>query len=222
MAEPSDVAMATNQVAVIGSQYCTPNQDDFVISRKLKTLRHGEFDVSDMNDNSMFKVRGNFGWHDKRVIFDTADKPLVTLKQKMMTEHSRWNAYRGQNTDDKNFLFTVKTTSVFQWKRKTELVVFLANNNSKEKDCDFLIKGSWCERSCVIYAGDSSTIMHKKFTSQSLIGKDIFIVTVYPNIDHAFIVSIIVILDAINATIDAAATGAASGAAAVAVGAAIS
>lgn len=56
--------------------------------------------------------------------------------------------------------------------------------------------------------------MHKKITAKSLlIGKDNFMVTVYPNIDQAFIVSLIVILDAINAAGDAAAVGASSGAA---------
>lgn len=41
--------------------------------------------------------------------------------------------------------------------------------------------------------------MHKKHTVQSiLIGKDNFTVTVYPNIDYAFIVALIVILDEIN------------------------
>lgn len=41
--------------------------------------------------------------------------------------------------------------------------------------------------------------MHKKHTVQSiLIGKDQFMVTVYPNIDYAFVVALIVILDEIN------------------------
>lgn len=41
--------------------------------------------------------------------------------------------------------------------------------------------------------------MHKKHTVQSvLIGKDNFAVTVYPNVDYAFIVALIVILDEIN------------------------
>lgn len=41
--------------------------------------------------------------------------------------------------------------------------------------------------------------MHKKHTVQSiLIGKDNFAVTIYPNIDHAFIIALIVILDEIN------------------------
>ena len=41
--------------------------------------------------------------------------------------------------------------------------------------------------------------MHKKHTVQSLVlGKDNFVVTIYPNVDYAFIVSLIVILDEIN------------------------
>lgn len=41
--------------------------------------------------------------------------------------------------------------------------------------------------------------MHKKHTVQSiLIGKDNFMVTVYPHVDYAFIVALIVILDEIN------------------------
>ena len=45
--------------------------------------------------------------------------------------------------------------------------------------------------------------MNKKNTVKSiLIGKDNFMVTVYPNIDYAFIVALIVILDGINTVAD--------------------
>lgn len=41
--------------------------------------------------------------------------------------------------------------------------------------------------------------MHKKHSAQSiLLGKDTFGVTVYPNVDYAFIVALIVILEEIN------------------------
>ncbi|CAB4284893.1 unnamed protein product [Prunus armeniaca] len=82
---------------------------------------------------------------------------------------------------------------------KTTLHVFLANNTT-ENAPDFKIKGSWLQRSCVIYAGNPSTIisqMHKKQTA-NLFAKDTFIVTISPGIDYAFIVALIVILDAIN------------------------
>ncbi|KAK8548169.1 hypothetical protein V6N12_061087 [Hibiscus sabdariffa] len=118
-----------------------------------------------------------------------------------MSAHDRWQVFRGESTDASDLLFSAKRSSMFQL--KTKLDVFLANN-TREEVCDFKVKGSWFERSCAVYAGESSTIvtqMHKKHTVESiLIGKDKFMVTVYPNIDYAFIVALIVILDGINSS----------------------
>ena len=104
-----------------------------------------------------------------------------------------------QIADSKDLLFSVKKSSLLQF--KTQLDVFLAAN-SKEDVFDFKIKGSWFERSCTIYAADGTTIiaqMHKKYSAQSiLLGKDTFGVTVYPHVDYAFIVALVVILYAIN------------------------
>jgi len=56
----------------------------------------------------------------------------------------------------KDLIFSVKRSSFFQL--KTKLDVFLANN-TKEQVCDFKVKGSWFERSCVVNAGESLTIV---------------------------------------------------------------
>ena len=73
-----------------------------------------------------------------------------------MTAHRRWNAFRGDSSDSKDLLFSVKKSSLLQF--KTQLDVFLAAN-SKEDVFDFKIKGSWFERSCTIYAADGTTII---------------------------------------------------------------
>jgi hypothetical protein len=73
-----------------------------------------------------------------------------------LTAHRRWKVFRGDSSHDKDFLFSVKKSSLLQV--KTKLDVFLASN-TKEDVCDFKIEGSWFERSCTIYAGDSSTIV---------------------------------------------------------------
>lgn len=73
-----------------------------------------------------------------------------------MTAHDRWQAYRGESTEAKDLIFTLKRSSLIQF--KTKLDVFLATN-TKEDVCDFKVKGSWFERSCVVYAGESNTIV---------------------------------------------------------------
>lgn len=72
----------------------------------------------------------------------------------IMSAHSRWEAFRGESSDMRDRIFTAKRSSMIQL--KTKLDVFLANNRD-EHVCDFRVKGSWLERSCVIYAGESST-----------------------------------------------------------------
>ncbi|OIS98032.1 PREDICTED: protein LURP-one-related 10-like [Nicotiana attenuata] len=199
---PPQMAMppAANQVAIISPQFCAPYPVDLNVVRKLMTLSEGSFGVTDVNGNIIFKVKGKlFSLRDRRVLLDAAGNPLVTFQQKMLTAHRRWQVYRGESTDTKNFLFSVKKSSLLQF--KTKLDVFLAHNTNEDV-CDFRIEGSWFERSCVIYAGNTNTIiaqMHRKHTAQSiLLGKDNFGVTVYPNVDYAFVVALVVILEEIN------------------------
>ncbi|KAJ7950075.1 LURP-one-like protein [Quillaja saponaria] len=203
-AEPSyhqQITPVANPIPVISPQFCAPYPVDLAIVKKVLTLSDGNFVVTDVNGNIIFKVKGILFTfvHRRRVLIDAAGNPIVTLRQKAMSAHSRWQVFRGDSTDSKDLIFSAKTSSILYL--KTKLDVFLANNTTEEV-CDFRVKGSWLERSCEVYAGESSTIvaqMHKKHTAQSiLLGKDNFTVTIYPNVDYAFIVSIIVILDEIN------------------------
>ncbi|KAK9127305.1 hypothetical protein Syun_016102 [Stephania yunnanensis] len=78
---------------------------------------------------------------------------------------------------------------------KTNLNVFLASNTT-EASIDFKIKGSWFDKSLTIYNGNTDTPiaqMNMKVTASYT-----FTVTVRPNVDYAFVVAIILILDAIN------------------------
>jgi hypothetical protein len=73
-----------------------------------------------------------------------------------MSAHDRWQVFRGESVEESDLIFSVKRSSFLQLKAK--LHVFLANN-TKEDVCDFKVEGSWSERSCVIYAGESSSII---------------------------------------------------------------
>ncbi|KAK2361275.1 hypothetical protein P8452_65044 [Trifolium repens] len=198
--QPSAPPMPALPTTIIGPQYCAPYPLDLAVVKKVLTISDGNFAVTDVNGNIVFKVKGSFlTLRDRRVLVDAAGYPITTLCRKIATMHDRWKAYRGDSTNSKDLIFTLKRSSLIQF--KTKLDVFLASNK-KQDVCDFKVKGSWFERSCTVYAGESNNIvaqMHKKHTVKSLlIGKDHFMVTVYPNVDYAFIVALIVILDEIN------------------------
>jgi hypothetical protein len=74
----------------------------------------------------------------------------------LTSRHYRWKVFRGDSTNSGDLLFSVKRSSMFRF--KTTLHVFLASN-TREEVCDFKVKGTFSERSCVIYAGDSSTVV---------------------------------------------------------------
>lgn len=189
-----------NPITVVGQQFCAQYPVDLVIVKKMMTVSDGNFAVTDVNGSVIFKVKGTLlSLRDHRVLLDAAGKPIVSLQSKMLSMHRRWQVFRGESSDPKDLLFSTKLSSIIQL--KTGLDVFLAAN-TKEEICDFKLKGSWFDRSCTVYAGNSNTIiaqMHKKHNVQSVVlGKDTFAVTVYPNVDYAFIVALIVILDEIN------------------------
>lgn len=80
--QPNYNAIA-NPIPVVGPQYCLPHLVDLAVTRKLMTLTD-DFVVTDVNQNSMFKVKGKFfSLHDKRVLLDSNGKPVLTLRHKV-------------------------------------------------------------------------------------------------------------------------------------------
>ncbi|PPS03676.1 hypothetical protein GOBAR_AA16986 [Gossypium barbadense] len=193
-AVPTAYPPLATRVSVIGPQYCYPQPIDLVVLRKVLTISEGKFAVTDIYGNIMFKTKGKFfSIHDRRLLTDAAGNPVCTLGYRSMA------SIQGESTEEKDLIFTAKRSSMIQL--KTKLHVFLATN-PKEDVCDFRMEGSWLERSCFIYSGERNTIlaqMHKKHSVESeFLGKDKFMVTVYPNVDYAFVVALIAILDGIN------------------------
>ncbi|CAH1433247.1 unnamed protein product [Lactuca virosa] len=119
-----------------------------------------------------------------------------------MSEHDRWNVFRGDSKSKSDMVFTTKTPHVIQ--SKTNVHVFLANKTNSKDVCDFKIKGSWSKRNCTIYMGDTSTTIaqvNKMQSSENIkLIKDKFMVTIYPNVDYAFVVTLIAIVEAMKSS----------------------
>ncbi|XP_030538580.1 protein LURP-one-related 10-like [Rhodamnia argentea] len=201
MASETTYAPLVNPVAVVSQRFCTPYVVDLVVARKLVAVAEGGFSVTDVNGNAVFRVKGSSSSiHEHLVLNDAASNAVVSLQQKILTAHRRWQAYRGDSSGSDDLIFTAKKSSILQM-HGTEIDVFLAAN-TKEGTCDFKVKGSWLERSCTIYAGNNTTViaqMHKDHKAQSVVpGKDTFGITVYPNVDYALIVALVAILEETN------------------------
>ncbi|XP_010465715.1 PREDICTED: protein LURP-one-related 13 [Camelina sativa] len=179
-----DPTSSSNTIPIptlVGSEFVRPQTLDLIITGDT---------VKDTTGNKVFKVKTPlFGLHNKRILLDPNDSPILTMKMKVTSKHDRWQVYRGSDLDDK--IFTVKRSSTVQLKTRVE--VFLKHNQTREASCDFTIKGRFMKRACTIYVGESTKII-----AQVHEGDKRLVATIYPNVDHAFIVTLIFIFDLIN------------------------
>ncbi|KAI3841385.1 hypothetical protein MKX03_000012 [Papaver bracteatum] len=159
-AAASNGATPENPIIVIGPNFCAPYPVDLTITKKLLAMTEGNF-----VKGTLLSIR------DRRVIVDSAGVPLVSLQQKILTCHRRWQVYRGDSSESSDLLFSVKKSSLVQI--KTTLHVFLASNTSED--------------------------MHKEHTVKSIVlDKDTYSITIYPNVDYAFIVALCAVLNEVN------------------------
>ncbi|CAN0879600.1 Protein LURP-one-related 15 [Linum grandiflorum] len=190
-----------NPVVVVGPQYLADYPVDLTVASTTLTLGENDFTIKDINGTVIFNVKSKLlSLHDRRRMHDSAGNVVLSLQQKILSAHRRWQAFKGDSTDAKDLIFSVRKSSILKYKGKLD--VFLAENK-KEESPDFRIKGGWAEGSCTVYLGKSKTVIAKMQRGQSLkvvfLDADTFKVTVYPQVDYAFIVALVVILDEINA-----------------------
>ncbi|OMP12305.1 hypothetical protein COLO4_03319 [Corchorus olitorius] len=187
-------------IVVIGEQFVASYPVDLTLQEKSFTLGENDFTIKDANGTPIFKVKGKlFSIRDQRTLLDAAGNPVVCFRQKIFTMHRRWQVFRGDSTTD--LLFSVRKSSLLQF--RTTLDVFLAANTSESKP-DFTVKGGFREHGCTICSGSGENNvvgqMHRKHSLKNMImDKDCFQLTALPNVDYAFIVTLVVILDEINA-----------------------
>nr|GMC93814.1 protein LURP-one-related 10-like [Ipomoea batatas] len=182
-----------NPNAVISPNFCAPHPFQLSLKKKHYFFRSQEYEVKDDTyGRFLFKVkRINSFFSSKVVIYDAVQNPIVTLRPKANSRRSRWQVFRGESKANTDIIFSARLSSFFQFNRNLD--VFLRNNIA-EKICDFKIKASNSANKCDIYGSSSLLIAQMK---RKGILRTHFMMSVNPNVDYAFIVALIVILDEI-------------------------
>ncbi|XP_076910412.1 protein LURP-one-related 10-like [Bidens hawaiensis] len=193
MAQPEDEP-AVSPICVIGRQFVISNPLEVIVETNSK----GSLLVTDTNHKVMLKAKEcNTIFHHQFLLLHADDRPIAMVRDKLMTGHKRWKVYFGDSVAKSDMIFSTKAAHAVR--SKTNMHVFLANKKRKKDAWDFMIKGSWSKRNCTIYMGDSNIIaqMRTMEVSENIrFGKDRFMLDVFANVDHAFIVTLIAIVDA--------------------------
>ncbi|KAI3742771.1 hypothetical protein L1987_60466 [Smallanthus sonchifolius] len=186
---------------VVDPRFFSSYKVDLAFVRNSLTVADGNLScVLDVNGNVIFIIKDkNFSLHDRHILLDASEIPILTFQKKHRSIHRRWQAFRRDSTSAKDLIFSTKKTSLIQ--RVTELSVFLSDNK-KEIVGDYKVVGDWKKRSCTVYSYDGSTIlaeMHDKHIDSCIENdKDTYGISVSPNVDYALVVALMVILYEVN------------------------
>ncbi|XP_042450477.1 protein LURP-one-related 15-like [Zingiber officinale] len=153
------------------------------------------YKVNDTNGDVVFKViKGGIFFINLRLV-DATGNPLLTMKPEAFSCHETWRVFRGDSTGPNDLLFSVRKHKIFQWKDNFD--VFLATDTTDQAaPCDFKILAR-CQK-CTICIGETDEIIAQMHRETAFFARDKLEITVNPNEDFAFIVSLIVILEEIK------------------------
>ncbi|XP_065872004.1 protein LURP-one-related 14 [Euphorbia lathyris] len=190
----SEWAFGVPNVSVVGDGYCFPYPMELIVKKRIKKLSNAHFEVFDLSGNLLLQIDGGvWNFNMKRIIRDPAGFPILTLRGKAISFQHKWKVHEGENKDENNVLFIVKQSHPIQIKK--ELHVFL--ENYKNKAPDFHVSGSYTSLSFKVFKGHRilAEVKHN-FTLESFYkGKEKYRIKIYPEVDYAFIVALLVVLD---------------------------
>ncbi|KAH7352615.1 hypothetical protein KP509_19G054100 [Ceratopteris richardii] len=186
-----------SKVVVVGERFCAPFAVELDVSQK--SALKSDFEVRDPQNRLVFKLDSHaLSLHDKKVLVDQDGNPILCAhKAKLISAHEKWEASLGDKYDEEKKLFWLQKAKVMQF--KTHLEVFLPSNPGPNPD--FTVKGDFLERQVQIFCGEDSIIaeVKRKMTASNvLMDKHSFVVTVWPNVDQAFIATLVVVMDEIQ------------------------
>ncbi|KAI3716271.1 hypothetical protein L6452_23493 [Arctium lappa] len=156
------------------------------------------FTVYDTNTQVVFRV-DSYGpdSHDagELVLMDPSGRCLLTVGRKRPSLHQRWEGFVGVRKEGEKPIFSVKRSSMIG---QSNVTVELFGDRTEE----YLIEGSFVHRNCTIYNSEKETmaVIRRKvdISTNMMLGKDVFSLTLMPGFDGAFAMGLVLVLDQTN------------------------
>ncbi|GMI72631.1 hypothetical protein like AT3G56180 [Hibiscus trionum] len=188
------MATGDEMIKVVGDRYCVPYTMELVVKKKIQSFSNSHYDVFDTTGNILLRVDGSvWDLQRRRVMTDPAGFAIVTLREKQpIPWKGEWQIHEGESSNSNHFLFRVRRSSGFHFKSNLDVYV---GSRCKKGAGDFRVTGSIASLSIKVRRGNSiiAEVSHN-YTWKSYKGKESFKVKVYPEVDYAFIVALLVIM----------------------------
>ncbi|KZV56884.1 protein LURP-one-related 5 [Dorcoceras hygrometricum] len=129
------------------------------------------------------------------VLMDADGRCLITVRRKWPSLHQRWEGFSGERAEGQKPLFSVRRSSIIG---RSSVVVEVYTTPS----VDYHIEGSFACRNCRILNEEHETVaeIRRKVdaTTNVVLGKDVFLLSLHPGFDAAFAMGLVLVLDRIN------------------------
>ncbi|KAG2262919.1 hypothetical protein Bca52824_069998 [Brassica carinata] len=123
-------------------------------------------------------------------------KGLSGAKLELTSLHDGWTVHRGEGSDPRELMFTVKRSSALQWRARLD--VFFQSHHHLPGN--FSVVGTYFDDSAKVYHSNAviAEVKEKTTFGGFFKGKQDFVVRINAGVDYAFIVSLLVILNETN------------------------
>ncbi|XP_010537995.1 PREDICTED: protein LURP-one-related 5 [Tarenaya hassleriana] len=177
-------------------------QEKNLTVRKTSLFFAGDgFTAYDRKGSLVFRV-DSYGGPDSRendevVLMDSRGRCLLTLRKKRPSLRRRWEGYMGERSNGQKPIFSVRRSSVIGRCGATVEVY------GSDRCGMYQIEGDFCQRSCAVVETLTrrtvAEIRRKVDASTNvLLGKDVFSLSVKAGFDGAFAMGLVLVLDQIN------------------------
>ncbi|CAN7069108.1 unnamed protein product [Brassica rapa subsp. trilocularis] len=188
------VATHNTNVAVVSDVFCCHYPLQLTVEKKCKGLSGAKLEVVDLNSNVVLRVDGpHDSFSKKRVLRDPAGYPLLTMREKLTSLHDGWTVHRGEGSDPRELMFTVKRSHALQWRARLD-VIFQSHYGN------FSVVGTYFDDSAKVYHSNAviAEVKEKTTFGGFFKGKQDFMVRINAGVDYAFIISLLIILNETN------------------------
>lgn len=191
--------MKADQAAVlVDDEYIYKQETHLTVFKTSLFFQNDGFTVYNCRGELVFRV-DSYGPvtrdRDELVLMDAHGKCLLTVRRKRPSLHQRWEGYSGERTDGQKPIFSVRRSSIIG---RSSVTVEMYKNPGEE----YQIEGNFGQRSCTIFNAMKESVaeIRRKVdaSTQVLLGKDVFLLSVKPGFDGAFAMGLVLILDQIN------------------------
>ncbi|EFJ28077.1 hypothetical protein SELMODRAFT_411586 [Selaginella moellendorffii] len=208
MTASSRTTMALNQVEgkagvglvpVVRHEFCAHDGMELILS-KVEAWSWGNYTVTDGVGNFLITVEGRLSLRWTRTLLDSSGTRILKIHKKFMNP-SIFDAFI-DGEDGARRVFTVQS-SLEAPASRFSLKVFLPVKGSEpdlSMDPDFKLEGAYFQNDYGIDCGERSIAQasRKPDASSFVLGCGAYTVTVFPGVDHVFVVALVLIMDELH------------------------